>query len=336
MDKVEDMNSFFTFLHEHIEKGEYQNMKDKYSVLDFELSAFKKGEYLDEDGTYTFEPREYGDYIGVSTRYANGQDGEIILYKNFIEYFSVNPKKLSYKKKIVFSDSGEIYEEIEDCYYDDLVNLYKSKLGMLKKCFANSLMKDVTDANRNSFNEGMLLKLNYFLELVDSQDYVVTAQDGTTTNLLLNFLQDSVNWVQKKRLSGTLIKQDNIIDSHELNLDNKLNKFNGMPLEEVNKHFEVLKSKSKKGNQHLTEEQFNRFFSIVFIEGGNLIEDKIEMRMGNREISKIRRVFYNFYVKSRESFSYEREFQSKEKYVKLLTDNFSNFEYHHSFKYFNK
>lgn len=330
MDKIEDMNSFFTSLQEHIEKGGYENMKKKYSILDFELSTYK----IDEDGTYIFEPRKYDDYVGYSAREADG--GEIILHKNFIDYLIINPSKLTYYKKTIYSDNGETFEEVSDCFYDDLVKLYKSQLGFLKKCFANSLMKDVTDVNRNSFNEGMLIKLNYFLELSKSQGYIVPAQDGTTKNLLNLFLQDSVNWIQKQRLSETLTTKENIIETHELNLDNKENKFNGMPLEKVKKHFEVLKSKSKNGYQHLTDEQFNIFFSTVFIEGSNLMQNKIEINIGSREISKIRRVFYDFYQNSISSIHYESIIQSKEKYVKLLTDNFSNFDYDHSFMYFNK
>lgn len=328
MDKVEDMNSFFTFLQEHIEKGEYQNMKNKYSILDFELSSYKLG----EDGTYIFAPRVYSDYVGYSARNADG--GEIIVCEKFTDYLWINPEKLSLHKKTLY-DNGKVYEDITEYFYEDLVKLYKSKLGMLKKCFANSLMKDVSDVNRNSFNEGMLLKLDYFVELADSQKYIVTAQDGTSKNLLQEFLQDSEHWLQKQKPSGGFSTEETTTNIHNLNLDNTTNKFNSMPLKMVWEHFSPLTiTKSKNGKPHLTEEQLNTFIREIFINDNNPLPNKIELNVEDGERKTLIGVFYNLFNKSK--FEYENTKRCKSKYVKLLTDNFTKFDYNKVSGNFNK
>jgi hypothetical protein len=150
MDKIEDMNSFFTFLQDHIEKDGFQNMKNKYLVSESELCSYK----LDENGTYVFEPWVYEDYVTYPAQSVEG--GQIYECEKFIDYLWINSKKLSLHKKTLY-DNGKVFEDITEYFYDDLVRLYKEQMGNLKKCFANSLMKDVSDVNRNSFNEGMLL-----------------------------------------------------------------------------------------------------------------------------------------------------------------------------------
>lgn len=327
MDKIEDMNSFFTFLQEHIEKGGYENMKKKYSILDFELSTYK----IDEDSTYIFEPRKYDDYVGYSAREADG--GEIILHKNFIDYLIINPSKLTYYKKTIYSDNGETFEEISDCFYDDLVKLYKSQLGFLKKCFANSLMKDVTDVNRNSFNEGMLLKLNYFLELSESQDYIVPAQDGITKNLLNVFLQDSVNWIKKQK-TGETQTQKPLEEITDIDF-NCIVSFNKMPLKMVWEHFKPLTTtKSKNGKPHLTVEQFNTFIREIFINDNNPLPSKIDLNVEDGERQSVIYIFYQFYNNAK--FDYESTKNCKPKYVSLLTDNFTKFDYDKVFDNFHK
>lgn len=328
MDKIEDMNSFFTFLQEHIEKGGYENMKKKYSILDFELSRYKKA----DDGTYIFEPRIYSDYISYSARNADG--GEIIVNEKLIDYLSINPEKLTlYNKTVYDNDKQDIYEEVTDCFYDDLTKLYKSQLGFLKKCFANSLMKDVTDVNRNSFNEGMLLKLNYFLELSDSQDYSVPAQDGITKNLLNVFLQDSVNWIKKQKTGETQTQKplEEIID-----IDfNCIVRFNKMPLKMVWEHFKPLTTtKSKNGKPHLTEEQFKTFIIEIFINDNYPLPNKIELNVEDGERQSVIYQFYQFFNNSK--FEYENSKKNKPKYVKLLTDNFTKFDYDKVFDNFHK
>ncbi len=329
MDKIEDMNSFFTFLQEHIEKGGYENMKKKYSILDFELSHYKKA----DDGTYIFEPRLYSDYVGYSARNADG--GEIIVNEKLIDYLSINPEKLTlYNKTVYDNDKQDIYEEVTDCFYDDLTKLYKSQLGFLKKCFANSLMKDVTDVNRNSFNEGMLLKLNYFLELSDNQDYSVPTQDETSKNLLQAFLQDSINWVQKQRAGG-LPQQKDVVEIPDIDFNGTVNKFNSMPIKMVWEHFKPLTTtKSKNGKPHLTEEQFKTFIREIFINDNYPLPNKIELNVEDGERQSVIYKFYHFYNSAK--FDYESTKNCKPKYVKLLTDNFTKFDYDKVFGNFHK
>jgi hypothetical protein len=327
MDKVEDMNSFFTFLQEHIEKGGYDDMKKKYAIFDCEFSH-----KIDEDGTYIFEPRVYSDYIGYSVRNNNGQ--EIIELEKFTEYLTINPEKLSLHRKTL-QENDKIYEDIIEYFYEDLVKLYKSKLGMLKKCFANSLMKDVSDVNRNSFNEGMLLKLDYFVELADSQEHIVTAQDGTSKNLLQEFLQDAEHWLQKQKQSGGFSIKETTTNTHNLKLDNTVNKFNSMPINMVWEYFNPLTiTKSKNGKPHLTAEQLESFISEIFINDNNPILNKIELNVEDGERQSLIYKFYQFYNNSK--FDYESTKNCKPKYVKLLTDNFTKYDYEKVFDNFHK
>lgn len=107
------------------------------------------------------------------------------------------------------------------------------------------------------------------------------------------------------------------------------NKFNQVPLNQVKAHFEILTTqRSKKNNKpHLTKDQLDKFIEIAFLNdnerGG--VEQKLLMNCTFGELQSIRRVFYEFYENCK--FEYESTRNSKEKYVRLLTDYFEGFGY---------
>lgn len=324
--KIEDINSFFTFLQEHMEEGGFKAMKSKFLLSD--TVSYQ----LLQDGTYESEPLAFDDYVVYESR----GEAPFVATQILTQYLWINPKRLSRREKIVH-DNGIIYEDTTKYLYDELIELYKVWMRNLKKCFANSLMNDVSDVNRNSFNKGMLLKMNYFVELADDQEYTVNAQDGTSKNLLQEFLHDVLHWVNKQSLSIEVINKETADAVHILNLDNTVNKFNGMPLKMVWEYFKVLTTtKSKIGKSPLTEEQLLRFFKKVFIEGSTMSDSKDEFAINRGEKQVIFRTFYNFYSKSVASIQYEPTVQCREKYIKLLTDNFTNFDYKKVSANFNK
>lgn len=328
---MENIDSFFNFLQKHIENGGYNEMLKMYTGDNLTKVSFNNvGEIIGEEGFY-LDPNA----LAILSQFTS--EDVIInketLYLKDVSY--INPTNLSIRVETYDSQNTLIDESVK-YFYDDITKLYKSQFGMLKKCFANSLMKDMTDVNRNSFNEGMLLKLNYFLELSDSKDYIVHSQDGTPKNLLQAFLQDSISWVQKQRTGG-LPQQKDVEEIPDIDFNDAVNNFNGMPLDRVRSHFQELTIiKSKNGKPHLTEEQLSRFIKKVFIEGVTLSDSKIEFNINRGDKQAILRVFYDFYTKSISSIQYEGTMLRKEKYVKLLTDNFMNFDYKKVSNNFNK
>lgn len=107
------------------------------------------------------------------------------------------------------------------------------------------------------------------------------------------------------------------------------NKFNKVPLIDVKNHFIQLtvKTSKKNGKPHLTKEQLTQFIEIAFLDRRNADENKKKIRMNfdRGELHTIRKVFYDFYKTYRSE--YESSQSVKEKYVKLLTDNFEGFDY---------
>ncbi|MFN3849410.1 MAG: hypothetical protein ACK4NY_08285 [Spirosomataceae bacterium] len=318
---MEEMNSFFDFLQKHIENGGYNEMLKMYTGDNLtKVSYNNDGEIIGEEDFY-LDPNA----PAILSQFTSE---DVIINKeilNLRDISYINPTNFSIRVE-TYDFQNTLIDVSVKYFYDELVELYKSKLGLLKNSFANALMKYVTDVNSDNINKGILIKLNHFLELSDSQDYIVTAQDGTSKNLLQKFLQDSVNWILKQS-GGEIPQQKPNQDITEIDFNGAVNKFNGMHIAMVKEHFETLLSNSKNGEPYLSSEKFDAFIKTVFIEGKNLETNKIEMNLGRGENKIIINIFYQFYSNSVKSIQIEANTQTKDKYVKLLTDNFSNFEY---------
>ena len=100
------------------------------------------------------------------------------------------------------------------------------------------------------------------------------------------------------------------------------NVFNNVPLEKVIAHFKQL---CEKDRLVLTELQFNNFINRAFL--GNTSIEKQSFDTSKVSKTKIIKLFHVFYQKCDIKWDYEKPNIHITKYVKLLTDNFSNWEY---------
>ncbi len=98
----------------------------------------------------------------------------------------------------------------------------------------------------------------------------------------------------------------------------------GMDINIPIEHFKVFKEKSSKnGKPFLTIVQFDLFIQRAF--HGDSEISKQTFNVGNREKLFIVKRFHQFYdIAAKE---YENTTQCRDKYIKLLTDNFTNWEY---------
>jgi len=82
--------------------------------------------------------------------------------------------------------------------------------------------------------------------------------------------------------------------------------------------------RSRRDNKpFLSEEQFNEFIVRAFLKEQSA--QKQTLNVGNREKGFIVKLFYDFYYK--EALYYDAEHYTRETYIKLLTDNFTNWTY---------
>jgi hypothetical protein len=134
--------------------------------------------------------------------------------------------------------------------------------------------------------------------------------------LLRRFKDDTIqNKLSNLPISNTLISK--LGQSSDIN-----NEFNGVPLDLVRKFFNQL---CHKDIDVLTPIQLNNFISRAF-QGDSSIE---KQTLNTSHISKtmIIKLFHLFYKASIQDFSYENSKCGIEKYQKLLTDNFNNWEH---------
>ena len=97
-----------------------------------------------------------------------------------------------------------------------------------------------------------------------------------------------------------------------------------MPLDFAISHFKVFTEKnSKNGRPFLSCEQLNSFIERAFY--GNSKLPQLSFNLDTKEKMHIVKRFYDFYFES--SKQYENTSQCQDKYIRLLTDNFSNWQY---------
>jgi len=108
-------------------------------------------------------------------------------------------------------------------------------------------------------------------------------------------------------------------------IENKFN--NKMPIDIAINHFKVFMEKKSKSDDQpfLTPEQFNLFIQRAF--GCNTSIPQQTINYGNTEKMFIVKRFVEFYDLSTKKRIYEDTGQCLEKYIKLLTDNFKNWNY---------
>jgi len=109
----------------------------------------------------------------------------------------------------------------------------------------------------------------------------------------------------------------------EMNFNEKENKFNSVPLSIVIAYFMQL---AEARNTFLTKKEVEGFVNKAFCEGSEGAKIKLSVKRGEQQ--KVWKLFFNFYSDCTIDFEYETAKQgNKAKYVKLITDNFRNWEY---------
>lgn len=116
-------------------------------------------------------------------------------------------------------------------------------------------------------------------------------------------------------ISNTLIPE--LGHSSDIN-----NVFNGVPLDAVKKFFNQL---CQKDIEVLTPIQLNNFISRAFLGDSSIEKQTLNTSHINKTM--IIKLFHLFYKASIQKSSYETRSNCIEKYLKLLTDNFNNWEH---------
>ncbi|GAB2553707.1 hypothetical protein [Spirosoma areae] len=115
----------------------------------------------------------------------------------------------------------------------------------------------------------------------------------------------------------------------------KKNRFNPpMSLGVIDKWFmQLANTKSKNGNPFLTVDQVQKFIERAFTLNTDVPIQTFNLANGER--TSIEKLFYLYYEKCKNDYTYEPTKHSKAKYVRLLTDNFTNYNFDTVFKKFN-
>ncbi len=260
-----------------------------------------------EDGSYTFE--DYETYLTFDlTQYdrlcVNSNDEVIVL----------------------------TYEELHKSYYQLLLN---QSMEELSREFQAWKFKLVAECDEDSFDKIISTtqrKLRYYEEELLGTKSFASYLPIIQSNFLK--IEDSL-----LKLKGRLWPKNEAIAQKEpesvANNKNE-NKFNTMELGLVKKHFSPLTQyrSRKEGKPHLSEEQFDQFITNAFSGHDDSPKEKIKMNIARGEFGKIRFLFYKFYELCK--IDYESTNHNKDKYVRLLTDNFEGFDYKKTADNFNK
>ncbi|GAB3955417.1 hypothetical protein GCM10028805_43030 [Spirosoma harenae] len=118
--------------------------------------------------------------------------------------------------------------------------------------------------------------------------------------------------------------------------DSRNNIFNHpLSLDEVKKWFvQLAENKSTNGKPFLTTGQVDQFIDRAFVGKTDL--PKLTLNIAEGERDSVKKLFYLFFKRCTQDYAIEPTTQCKEKYVRLLTDNFSNYNYEIVFNTFNK
>jgi hypothetical protein len=117
---------------------------------------------------------------------------------------------------------------------------------------------------------------------------------------------------------------------------NTLNKFNKLNIDIVQNYFmQLAENQSKNESSFLSKEEVKTFIDRAF--NGNNSAKKVTINASKGEKTMVWRLFYNFFNDCTMSSEFEVTKQgNKEKYVRLLTDNITNWEYDAVFNNFSK
>ncbi len=162
--------------------------------------------------------------------------------------------------------------------------------------------------------------LKYHLQgLKNLRDYLLEKTDSTIPqqSVCLDEIKNSENKFWKG------MPMDKVINHFEKEFKDKENKFNKVPLIQVYKYFMQLAEEPEK--PFLTSAEVFDFIDKSFCCNTEI--DKLEFTNTNKKQGLIWKLFHNFYEDCTNSTLYDTTKHTKEKYVKLITDNFTNWDY---------
>lgn len=320
---MQKTQSFFKFLKEHIVRGGFQEYKSKYSQKGF----YEKLIPVDEDGFGNFELDVY-----VEENYLE----EKVQYEDFV-FRNEKQQMIKICRRKTNLLTNEISdEEVKEYLIDELEKRYIEEYGTFLDNFADVLMNFKSEFEKKNYLDGIIIKIRVYIDRVNNSKFNVLDKQGVSKNLIQILLLEALNFFESYNLNNNSETKE-IVSLEYLNSEGK-NIFNGMPLKMVIEHFKPLTTlTSKSGNKpHLTNEQFEQFINAAFLNFDPNVElnPKIKINRGENEKGKIKNIFYDFYIKSK--IEYESSQSVKNKYVRLLTDYFTGYDFDTVHRNFNK
>jgi hypothetical protein len=240
-------------------------------------------------------------------------------------------------------ENQEQYEkavkDFEEKYFNDFINA--------KRNTVNLVLFDTK--TRNDYNCRMnFLQMEYPLNSAQSyiQDWIYNNNSKTISknefHILELFCKDNEQNLQSVAMakvelealqkifskifySNKDLKRNEIIEAFFSKIENEENLFcPGMPIKIPIEHFKVfVDRKNKSGNTYLTNEEFISFIKRAFINDKSIA--KITLKIGNGERGFAVKRFYEFFTMA--ANEYEKTNQCRDKYLRLVTDNFNNWSY---------
>lgn len=218
----------------------------------------------------------------------------------------------------------------------ELANLY----GYQKpSTYLNDLLEQVRQFNSVEFEKDFFLNVHYI------------CKENAAKFWSEGHRQDISHWLMKARFSPTIMKPDVSVNlfsttweneplpAHQTEkkaqqsqpdfdkllceIKNSENKFvPSMPMEKVINHFKALtEKKSKNGQPFLTQEQLILCLQKAFLNKPKIEKQKINLGTGQK--GYVIKRFYEFFVLAVADYN---ELNKKDKYIKLLSDNFTNWK----------
>jgi hypothetical protein len=116
---------------------------------------------------------------------------------------------------------------------------------------------------------------------------------------------------------------ESLTDATANNQSDTVNVFNDMPLEEVSQYFRRLATeKSRNGKSFLSPKQVDQFIERAFLGKSELPKLTLNQQ---REGQFIWSLFYKYYLLCTGNYDYDQTKLCKDKYIDLLSENFTNF-----------
>jgi hypothetical protein len=142
-----------------------------------------------------------------------------------------------------------------------------------------------------------------------------------------------LEWYNVERVTISDIKEIDDVQEHGNTALSENHFCKRMPLSFAREHFKVLVyTDSNNKSKFLTDTQFEKFIQRAFL--GNKKIPKQQINFTTRENQFVVKRFYEFYIEAVKEY-YESQ-QSRDKFIKLLTDNFKNWEFEKVKSNFNK